>query len=65
MAKGGVNEKKQKGIEIKAANKAVKDEKAAAERSKQEAELWKQGADLRGAARAQTAGKIRTFVRIL
>jgi hypothetical protein len=57
MAKGGVNEKKQKGMEIKSANKAAKDEKAAAERSKQEAEEWKKGANLKAADRAQSAGK--------
>lgn len=57
MAKGGVNEKKQKGMEIKAANKAAKDEKAAAERSKQEAESWNQGANLKGAAKAQSAAE--------
>jgi hypothetical protein len=58
MAKGGVNEKKQKGMQIKAANKAAKEEKAAAEKARQEAEEWKQGSNMKAATRAQSAGEL-------
>eukprot|EP00557_Chaetoceros_sp_GSL56_P006510 CAMPEP_0176506258 /NCGR_PEP_ID=MMETSP0200_2-20121128/16936_1 /TAXON_ID=947934 /ORGANISM="Chaetoceros sp., Strain GSL56" /LENGTH=271 /DNA_ID=CAMNT_0017905875 /DNA_START=20 /DNA_END=835 /DNA_ORIENTATION=+ len=52
MAPKGVNEKKQKGMELKAANKAKKDAVAAAEQKRQEDQEWAKGANSRGMDRA-------------
>ena len=48
---------KQKGMELKASNKAASDAVAAKERERQEAEDWKQGGNNKGAAKASSAGK--------
>lgn len=60
----GINEKKQKGMEIKAANKAKKDAAAAAERKRQEDQEWSKGANNRGQDRAAAMGKLVTLLRI-
>lgn len=52
MAPKGINEKKQKGMEIKAANKAKKDAVAAAEQKRREDEEWSKGANSRSVDRA-------------
>lgn len=48
----GVNEKKEKGNAIKAANKSLKDAAAAREKEKQEAQEWRNGSNTRSASRA-------------
>eukprot|EP00553_Chaetoceros_curvisetus_P008576 CAMPEP_0204614126 /NCGR_PEP_ID=MMETSP0717-20131115/1933_1 /ASSEMBLY_ACC=CAM_ASM_000666 /TAXON_ID=230516 /ORGANISM="Chaetoceros curvisetus" /LENGTH=261 /DNA_ID=CAMNT_0051626723 /DNA_START=50 /DNA_END=835 /DNA_ORIENTATION=+ len=57
MAPKGVNAKKQKGMELKAANKAVKDKAAAAAREQQEAAEWKKGSNVKKAARDGAAAE--------
>lgn len=51
----GVNEKKQKGMELKAVNKATKDSAKAADNERQEAAEWGKGANNKGASRAAAA----------
>lgn len=55
--KQGVNEKKQKGNEIKAANKAKKDAAAAAAAARIEDANWKKGSNVKGEARANAAAE--------
>ena len=57
MAPKGVNEKKQKGMELKATNKAKKDAVAAAEQKHREDQEWSKGANNRGMERATAIGK--------
>jgi hypothetical protein len=57
MAPKGINEKKQKGMEIKASNKAKKDAAAAAEQKRQEDQEWSKGANSRSMDRATAMGK--------
>mmetsp|Transcript_22377 Transcript_22377/g.33059 ORF Transcript_22377/g.33059 Transcript_22377/m.33059 type:complete len:262 (+) Transcript_22377:28-813(+) len=53
----GVNEKKQKGNELKAANKAKKDSAAAAAAAKIEETNWRKGSNLKGEARGNAAAE--------
>mmetsp|Transcript_5308 Transcript_5308/g.8130 ORF Transcript_5308/g.8130 Transcript_5308/m.8130 type:complete len:258 (-) Transcript_5308:445-1218(-) len=55
MAPNKMNEKKQKGMELKASNKSKKDAVVAAAAASQEAQEWKKGADNRGADRSSAA----------
>jgi len=55
MAPKSMNTKKQKGMELKTANKAKKDNATAAAAERETAQEWKKGADNRGADRAANA----------
>jgi hypothetical protein len=57
MAPKQMNEKKQKGMELKASNKSKKDAVISAAAASQEAQEWKKGADNRGADRSNAAGE--------
>lgn len=56
-AKKGTNSKAEAGRARKAEQAAQKAEKASKEREAQESKEWQKGADLRGQARADAAGR--------
>jgi len=57
MGPRGVNEKKRAGLEKKANVKAAKDQALAREEEKAIGEEWKKGANIKGQAKAEAAGK--------
>ena len=56
----GPNEKQQAGRDKKAANAAIKQAAANKAREAAEAEEWKKGSNIRGAAKSAAAGKFLT-----